>query len=194
MLMPWIWYVLKTATQVAAFFDWTVTDQWNASSEQSSDRLCAKVCLSINRKSSMKSGAEFGILRKELSSTTPQQTLCRKVTTHDLVLNNEECISASTFQGQGQYCFAEVAENVPRKPFVGMAKVSALELKEAPGKTASTLARQSVGMTAITKPQAPTHVIALAPQTHQFKMIPRISNPELFRHKTEGLKRRKWLM
>ncbi|KAM7537554.1 hypothetical protein Aperf_G00000060524 [Anoplocephala perfoliata] len=156
--------------------------------------LCAKVCLSINRKSSMKSGGEFGILRRELTSTTPQQTLRRKVTTHDLVLNNEECVSSGTFQGQGHYYFTEVAENVPRKPFVSMAKVPAFELMEAPGKTTSALASQSVGMMAISKPQAPTHVIALPPQTHQFKMDPMVSNSELFQRKKGRISRRKWLM
>ncbi|VDL57512.1 unnamed protein product [Hymenolepis diminuta] len=140
----------------------------------------------------MKSGVEFGILRKDLTSPTPQQTLCRKVHAHDLVLNNEECVSTNSCQGQ--YCFTEVTDHVPRKSFVGMAKVAALELREAPGKKSSTLINQQPGVMTISKPQPPAHVIPLPPHINQFRVDPRISNSRLFRHRRKEFCQRKWLI
>lgn len=142
----------------------------------------------------MKSGLEFGILRSDLTSTTPQQTLRRKHPSHDLVLNNEECVPANTYQGH--YCFTEVTDHAARKPFLGMTKVAALELCEAPGKTSTTLSSQSTGMIPISKPQRPAHVIAIPTPTqiNQFRMDQRASNPEIYRHRKKEICRRKWLM
>ncbi|VDN98901.1 unnamed protein product [Rodentolepis nana] len=140
----------------------------------------------------MKSGVEFGILRKDLTSSTPQQNLRPKVPTHDLIFNNEECISTNAYHGQ--YCFTEVTEHASRKPFVGMAKVAELELREAPRKISSTFTNQPPEMMTIAKSQPPTHVIALPTHINQFRVDPIKSNPEQSRNRKTAFRRRKWLL